>query len=175
MKDHGRIAIAGDWHANTAWARKMIDHAKEQGATAIIHLGDFGWNYPRFFVADMPRMLRRAGLVCYWVDGNHEDFPRLQAYPIGPGGLRKVAASLFHLPRGHRFPLGGVRFLACGGAVSVDRHRRVEGHTWWPQETITAQDIAACEHGGKTDVLLSHDCPAGVDIPHLDKTDHFFP
>lgn len=175
MRDHGRIAFSGDWHANTVWAHKMIDYARDEQADAIVHLGDFGWQFARFFVQTMAGMLRRAKLPLYFVDGNHENFDRLLAFPLQPDGLRKVADNLFHLPRGHRFTWGGVRFLACGGAVSVDRHRRVEGRSWWPQETITCADIAACEQGGPADVLLAHDCPAGVEIPYLHKTRHFFP
>lgn len=175
MREHRRIAFAGDWHANTPWAHKMIEYAKEHEADAIVQLGDFGWNFARFFVSTMQGMLRRANLPCYFVDGNHEEFPKLLAFPLQPDGLRKISANLFHLPRGHRFTWDGLRFLACGGAVSVDRHRRIEGRSWWRQETISEQDMAVCEDGGQCDVLLAHDCPAGVDIPDLHKTEHYFP
>lgn len=175
MKQHQRIAFAGDWHANTRWACTMIEHAKDLGAECIVHLGDYGMRYARDFRQSIQRALYRTGLNLYFLDGNHEDFARLYDFPLTADGTRKVSARVFHLPRGHRFTWGGLRFLACGGAVSVDRHRRVEGTSWWPEEQVTAADIARCEEGGLTDVLLSHDCPTGIDIPHLDKTSGFFP
>lgn len=175
MKQHRRIAFAGDWHANTRWACTMIEHAKEQGADCVVHLGDYGYSFTRSFLKDIQAALYRTKMTLYFVDGNHEDFDRLHAFPLAADGTRKVSARVFHLPRGHRFQWAGLRFLACGGGVSVDRHRRAEGKSWWPQEEITADDIARCESDGHTDVLLSHDCPAGVDIPFLGKTEFHFP
>lgn len=175
MQEHERIAFAGDWHANTGWARRAVAHAKDQGAQAMVHLGDYGWNYMNFFIRDMESMLRKAGLSLYFVDGNHEDFTRLHSFPLQPDGLRKISARVFHLPRGLRWSWGGVSFLACGGGVSVDRHRRVEGRSWWPEEQLSPADIQACQLAGQADVLISHDCPAGVPIPNLDKTAHWFP
>lgn len=169
------MAFAGDWHANTEWARRMIGYSKKHGAEVIIHLGDFGWRFQQSFVAEVQQSLRRTGLRLYFIDGNHEDFPKLQSFSLTGDGTRKLAPNLFHLPRGHRFTVHGLRMLACGGGVSVDKHRRVPGQSWWPDEQITAADIAACENGGAADVLLTHDCPAGVDIPHLEKTSPYFP
>jgi len=175
MQDYRRVAFAGDWHANTPWATRMIEYSKALGAEAIFHLGDFGWNYSRPYVAEIQRSLRATGQKLFFVDGNHEDFTRLHAFPLAADGTRQLTPNLFHLPRGHRFTLDGIDVLCCGGAVSVDRHRRVAGQSWWPQEQITAQDIAACESGGRAHLLLAHDCPSGVEIPHLDKSGAFFP
>lgn len=179
MREFRRIAFAGDWHANTRFARRMITHAWDQGADCIIHLGDYGWDYSRWFINTIESMLYRTGLELFFIDGNHENFDRLYQFPIQPDGTRKISKRVHHLPRGHRFTWGGVRFLACGGGVSVDRDRpvnpRVEGVSWWPQEEITSQEHHLCETGGPTDVLLSHDCPALVPIPDLDKTAHLFP
>ena len=170
-----RLAFAGDWHANTQWATRMIRHSADEGAQAILHLGDFGMRFMRSYVQDVNKALRDTGLSLYFVDGNHEDFPKLRSFPLLGDGTRQLASHLFHLPRGYRFTIDGVGFLACGGGVSVDKHRRAEGQSWWPEEQISAADIGTCENGGRTHVLLAHDCPAGVEIPHLDKTSPMFP
>jgi hypothetical protein len=58
----GRIAVAGDWHGNTAWAvravRRMAALLPRDGPRVIVHLGDFGiWPGP-----EGPRgAARRAG------------------------------------------------------------------------------------------------------------------
>jgi hypothetical protein len=39
---------------------------------------------------------------------------------------------------------------------------RREGETWWPEETITDEDVAACLRGWGSDhpdILVSHDVP----------------
>lgn len=175
MKQHTRIAFAGDWHANTHWARQMVDYAAQREAECIVHLGDYGWQYMHAFVKDMQHMLRRAGLHAYVIDGNHEDFTKLWNFPLQPDGTRKISPNVHYLPRGYRFDWDGLRFMACGGAVSVDKHLRSENLSWWPQEQITDEDVRTCAQGGPVDVLLTHDCPTGVDIPYLDKASPYFP
>jgi hypothetical protein len=70
---------------------------------------------------------------------------------------------------------GDVRWLALGGAHSVDRPWREPGTSWWHEETITDLDVARAVAGGPADVLVSHDCPSGVDIPGLADTAHLWP
>jgi hypothetical protein len=170
-----RIAFAGDWHANTRWALGAVDHAARQGATVIVHVGDFGYDYEASFVRRLDRALTSAGIQLLFVDGNHENFPVLLRYPVRSHGLRQVAGSIWHLPRGFRWTWGTTTLLALGGAHSVDRPWREPGRSWWSGETITDTDIAVAVSGGPVDVLISHDCPAGVDIPGLEETAHLWP
>lgn len=164
-----RIAFAGDWHMNAAWAVKAIDYAKSRGADAIVHLGDYGYTFDRDFLEGVEQQLERCGLELGFVDGNHESFPYLHGYPVDPAtGGRRITPHVAHLPRGYRWEWGGVRFLAMGGAYSVDRRHRTAGVSWWPEETITPRQIADAAGAGTADVLISHDCPAGVAIPGID-------
>ncbi|MET7393783.1 metallophosphoesterase [Dactylosporangium sp. NPDC005572] len=169
--DPQRVAFAGDWHANTRWAVTAIDYAKQQGADIIVHVGDFGYDFPATFLRNVTKALARAGLHLWFVDGNHEDFDLLSRYPIRGNGLREVTDRIWHIPRGHRWEWAGTSFLGCGGAHSVDRPWREPGVSWWRQETITEEDAARCVAGGPVDVLVAHDCPAGVMIPGVDDRD----
>lgn len=170
-----RIAFAGDWHANTAWAVAAVEHATERGAEVIVHLGDFGYDFRAEFVGGVDRALRKAGVPLLFVDGNHEDFPTLLRYPVHGNGLRRLTDHLWHLPRGLRWQWSGVRLMALGGAHSVDRLWRTAGVSWWREETITAGEAARATAGGPVDVLVCHDCPAGVDIPGLAESAHLWP
>lgn len=161
-----RIAFAGDWHENGAWAAQAIRHAQDQHADVIVQLGDFGYSYSRRFLDQVTTAAGDTPVL--FVDGNHECFPKLLAYPVGPNGLRQVTDRIWHLPRGFRWQWAGTRFLALGGAYSVDRPYRVPGVSWWPRETIGRADTARAGQGGPVDVLISHDCPAGVTIPGID-------
>lgn len=167
LAEPGRIAVAGDWHGNLSWSVAAVEHAAEAGADVIVHLGDFGYEFRATFITGLDRALRSAGLPLLFVDGNHECFPVLDRYPIRPSGLRQVSDTIWHLPRGFRWTWAGLRFLACGGAHSVDRPWRVPGASWWAGEWITDADVQRCAAGGPADVLISHDCPTGVDIPGL--------
>ena len=137
-----RVAFAGDWHMNAAWAGRAIRYAHDLGAQHIVHLGDFGFTFQQRFLDEVDSTLRACGLRLWFVDGNHESFPWLD-----------------------------VRFLAMGGAYSVDRAGRLPGRSWWPEETITRRQQMRAGSAGKTDVLVAHDCPAKVVIPGIDDVD----
>lgn len=143
-----KVAFAGDWHGNWIWARHAISYASDQGAETIIHLGDYGYDFTRTFLDSIEAALRRTNLTLQFVDGNHEDFTRLYSWSVGDDGRREISPRVHHLPRGFRWELDGIRFLALGGAFSVDRRRRVLGESWWIEETITNEQIQAASSGG---------------------------
>jgi predicted phosphodiesterase len=163
-----RIAFVGDLHMNAQWARRAIRHAAERGAEVIVHLGDFGYTFDAKYMRVLNRTLSETGVPLLFVDGNHECFTTLLRYPIRDNGLRQLTDWVWHLPRGFRWTWDGVRFLALGGAHSVDRPYRVPGTSWWSEETIGRGDVARVMQGGPADVLISHDCPVGVTIPGID-------
>jgi hypothetical protein len=172
LREPARIAFCGDWHMNGRWAAYAIGHAAALGAEMIIHLGDFGFTFTASFMHQVDTALAEADLPLLFVDGNHDDHEMLADYPIGENGLRRLADRVWHLPRGFRWQWAGVRYLALGGAHSVDRRWRTPGLDWWAGETIGRGDIARVLAGGPADVLVSHDCPAGVVIPGIDDRLH---
>ncbi len=57
------------------------------------------------------------------VDGNHENFDRLEAFPevdYRGGRAHQIRESVFHLMRGHIFEIGGKSIWTFGGARSHD-------------------------------------------------------
>lgn len=171
-----KIAFAGDWHANMSWARTAIEYAADQGAEVLVHTGDFGYTFNPRFVTSVSVTAAMWNLPVLFVDGNHENFPWLLRQRVGENGLRQLAPMLWHIPRGFRWTWGGVRFLGLGGAHSVDGiWRRKSGDLWFKEECITTAQAYEVSAAGETDVLISHDCPAGVDIPGLDDDAHLFP
>lgn len=166
-----RVAYCGDWHMNAAWASRAIGYAAAHGADVAIHLGDYGYTFDTGFMAAVDEALDAAGIGLLFVDGNHEDFTTLLAYPLGADGLRQLTDRVWHLPRGFRWQWAGRTYLALGGAHSVDRPWRRPGISWWREETISTQDAVRAARGGPADVLVSHDCPHGVPIPGLGPPD----
>lgn len=164
-----KIAFAGDWHANTRWGARMVKYAAKHGAEAIVHVGDFGFHFTNEYMNTLNEEALERNIQIYFVDGNHEDFNKLYEFKLNDEGVRQMHTNITHLPRGYRWTWNGTKFMAMGGAFSIDRLHRVEGYTWWPQETITDADMGNAIAGGLADVVISHDCPSHATIPGLTK------
>jgi hypothetical protein len=171
MIEPGRIVVAGDWHANTRWAEHVIAKAgellKDEALKIILHLGDFGiWRDAEGYIDRVSRALEDAGVVIWFIDGNHEDFPFLKILRGDRWGIASIDRlwRIFHIPRGQRWYWYDKTWLAIGGAVSVDRACRTEGTSWFPEEAITEEQATRAIADGHADVLVSHDCPSGVPI-----------
>lgn len=163
-----RVAICGDWHGNRGWAR-MISRALPYLApdvTTLLHLGDW-WMPPNvvdeiFAETNVDRLLV--------VVGNHEDYGQLTPLlDTHPGEAVQVSTLTWILPRPARLTIGGRSVLALGGASSVDRESRQEGLTWWPDEAITDEHVAAAIAGGPADLMLTHESPAGTPVRPVQK------
>lgn len=103
-----------------------------------------------------------------FIDGNHENFPRLDSYPEEQkfcGLVNRIRGNIFRLrQRGHIYEILGKKLLCFGGAVSFDQGRRKEGLSWWPQERSDDGDYISCINslaavGRKVDYVLTHISP----------------
>lgn len=158
-----RVAVCGDWHGNHGWActiARVLPYLASD-VTTLLHLGD--WGMPEaeideiFADTDIDRILVTVG--------NHERFDEIS--PLlheHPGHAVRVSKLTWFLPRPARLTIGGRRVLSLGGAASVDRQSRIEGLTWWPEEAITDEHIAAAIAGGPADLMLTHEGPAGTPV-----------
>lgn len=161
------LAVAGDWHGNTQWALSAIEYASNHGADAIIQVGDFGFwtagKHTEHYLARVEEMLQDCGVLLYWLDGNHEDHTRRAEF--NDPAERPLTT---YLPRGTRWEWWGKKWMAVGGAFSIDRYLRKEGVGWWPEELLTDEEVElACSPPHGLDVILTHDCPRGVNIPGI--------
>ena len=165
-----RIGVAGDWHGNAAWAtravRQICARLLPDGARVILQLGDFGiWpgRDGQDYLSRLDAELAAGGAELWFVEGNHEDFTQLARLRPGPDGREQVTDRIWHLPRGYRWCWHGRDWLALGGAVSLDRAGRTAGVDWWPEEEITRRQADRIIDGGLADVMVTHECPAGVE------------
>ena len=178
-----KIILAGDFHGNLFHAEQVFHHAQGKGAEAIVQLGDFGfgWEFTRSgackFTEQIGEMAAQHGVPLYWIDGNHENFDLLEQTLAGltpqADGTYRLSADpvgVFYIPRGTVLEWDGQRILCCGGAVSIDKGRRRQGVSWWPQEPIGDSDVEKCFEAGPADILLTHDFPMECNIVdrHLD-------
>jgi hypothetical protein len=163
----GKVIIAGDWHGNSRWAASVVRATPKlldgEPARIILQLGDFGY-WPRSgtgadYLNELEAACREHDVNIWWIDGNHEDHESLKQHdPSRWPHLR-------YLQRGTRWEWHNRTWLALGGAVSVDKTARREGVSWFPEEAITASQAVSVAAEGHADVMLTHDCPAGISLP----------
>jgi Icc-related predicted phosphoesterase len=179
----GRVVVAGDWHGNTAWARRVVEQTAAIGVDTILQVGDLGVLWPgdvaNAFAFKLQRELDRHGVRLVFVDGNHDNHTALRALPRDTAGFGVITAKtkgggrlnlIRWAPRGHRWTWPGsngrqIRFGALGGAFSIDHRYRRAGRDWWPGiEEVEPQDLDTLGPE-PLDVLVAHDCPAGAEPP----------
>ena len=156
MIEPERVLVVGDLHGNTAYAKKVVDHAAG-AADAIVQVGDFGvgWRGSDRFLDALEARLAAAGVHLYWLDGNHDHLT--DDYTDRP--------HITYLPRGTRWTWWGQTWMALGGATSIDRLSRMPGTEWWPEEALTDGDVEYASRPGHVDVLVCHDAPYGANVP----------
>lgn len=164
--------MAGDWHGYRKPALRAVDQAAAALRHApkpwmILHVGDLGITATtggQWFLTQLSAALQAHDMTLWFVDGNHDNHAKLSRIgarvPAGRGV--PLADRIWHIRRGERWDWHGRTWLALGGAVSVDRIDLLEGVNWWPEEEITPELAEAVTAAGRADVLISHDCPAGV-------------
>ncbi|WP_251443306.1 metallophosphoesterase [Microbacterium sp. USTB-Y] len=158
-----RVAVVGDLHGNVGWAQVLARTLPSLApdVTTMLQLGD--WQMPP---AETDEVFAETGIERIYVTlGNHDRWneitPLLNRHP---GAAVRVSKMTWLLPRPARLTIGGRRVLSVGGAASVDRESRIEGLTWWPDEAITDEHVAAAIAGGSADLMLTHESPAGTPV-----------
>lgn len=165
------IFITGDMHGEMGVDKLLPANFDDRGLTRddyVIVLGDFGF----------PWVAGEGDKDKYWldwfelrpwtllfIDGNHENFDALGAYPVEGrlgGTVHRLRENVFHLQRGQVYEIDGRAFFAMGGAYSIDKAWRTPGLDWWPGEVPGAEERACAsrrvEEVGRVDYVLSH-CP----------------
>lgn len=168
-----KILVAGDTHGEAGWIRWLCRKAVERDCDRILQVGDFGfWEHRgngRVFLEKVQATLEDHDLDLYWIDGNHENHTLLRSqYVTGLEQMNEIRPRIHYIPRGHAWDWNGVSFLGLGGAKSIDKEYRTLGDSWWAEELITEVEVArTIENLGDeyVNVMVTHDCPLGVDIP----------
>lgn len=166
------IYITGDTHGSIS---KLIEFQEGKELTKndyVIVAGDFGLVWSNSDAEMYQReLLDNAKFTTLFVDGNHENFNLLNNFPVVKfmgGKAHKISNSIYHLMRGEVFEIDGKKIFCMGGAVSVDKAKRVKGVSWWSEELPNGKDFnRAIENllgcGNEVDYVVSHSAPLGVE------------
>lgn len=168
------IYITGDCHRNFQRfnTRAFPEQKKMTKKDHVIICGDFGGVWSKDAESKEETMLMDwldcKSFTTLFVDGNHENFDRLNAYPVEEwhgGKVHKIRPSVIHLMRGQVFEIDGKSIFAFGGAGSHDidggilelddpdfkrkkkrldqgwRPYRVNHVSWWQQELPSEEEM----------------------------------
>ena len=143
-----KFILSGDTHG-TFDLDKIITFFQKQNTTYtkedyLIICGDTGiCGYSETEETKVRHILRNLPVTTLFIDGNHEDFEKLNAFPVEKwhgGNVHFIEKDIIHLMRGQIFNLGGITFFTFGGAYSPDRRYREEGISWFPEELPSRQE-----------------------------------
>lgn len=170
------IYVTGDTHGSFARVKDCIDIVRRKGGQYLIILGDFGliWEVSDRGIHKesrrnciLSKYAEARGVQVLFIDGNHENFNRLLAFPkVDKFGavVGQIEENIFHLQRGYVYTVENNQIFTMGGGISIDKNQRQENVSWWPQEmqSKAEQDRAldtldACNW--KVDYILTHSAP----------------
>lgn len=116
------------------------------------------------------RFLSEQPYTTLFLDGNHENFDRLLAYPMKDfhgGRASQIHDTVWYLRRGEIFNLCGKSCFVLGGAQSIDMIWRTPGQSWWPQEVPSHEDYKNAQknlrkYNDAVDFVFTHTCPESI-------------
>ncbi len=144
MLSGNRITLIGDVHGKVERYLSIVSGMSEPS----VQLGDMGLGDAYLAPpagADLPALDHHR-----FLRGNHDapDLCRRHPNYLGDFG--------FNEPTG---------MFWVGGAFSVDRERRLESKSWWPDEELTMEQwerLVAEYERSKPELVISHECPGSV-------------
>ena len=141
---NANFRIIGDVHGHYGHYHRLLRKAQ-----FTVQIGDFGFEYTTLLAVDARRHRVLAG--------NHDNYDEVENWPHFLGDYRVHSVTGF----------GDVFFIR--GGLSIDRHLRTEGVSWWTNEELSMADCYAAltEYTRiKPTFVVSHECPVSI-IPHV--------
>ncbi|WP_155849842.1 metallophosphoesterase family protein [Arthrobacter sp. H41] len=115
------LAVFGDWHGHLGWALGAIDAAERAGVRTLLHVGDFGLDFPgpqrSRYESKLSRRLAASNLQILVSPGNHDNWSTIQKLPVLEDGTAQFTEQIRILPRGSRTTVHGLVIGALGGRL----------------------------------------------------------
>jgi len=164
------VYFTGDIHGVPWKIVKFVNRMSLTNNDTIVILGDVGANY---FLDErdtaMKCILDKLCVDILCIHGNHEIRPaNIQSYKLQDWNNGKVWCEENHphlkfAKDGEIYHIDDRRYIAIGGAYSVDKYyRQARGFGWWSDEQPSDEIKAYVEKQldtGAFDTILSHTCP----------------
>jgi len=152
----------GDWHGDLTYALNSLErvYQKFPHVDVYYHVGDFGvWPRGEWYLDEISSSLSAAGKTMIVTGGNHEWWDKWDEWCEDGTPYGYEGTNLIFLPKFYMWTQAGVSFMSVGGASSIDRDRRVQGSSWWPQEEISPETVNKILQmpALTTDILITHE------------------
>lgn len=153
-------------------------HQFHQNFDTLMICGDFGYIFRGDEDEDkfLDYIEKEANFDIIFVDGNHENFPKIYSYPIeqwNNGKVHRIRNNIRHLMRGEIYTINSKTFFVFGGGYSIDKERRLDYEKvygrkiWWEEEFPTKQEIDNAyknleKYNWKVNYIITHSAPTNV-------------
>ena len=168
------IFVTGDCHGNFKRFEPQIFIEQEEMSKEdyVIICGDFGGIWAQDDDDPLENLnmlfLEDRNFTILFIDGNHENFDRLDTYPVEEwhgGKVHKIRNNVIHLMRGQVYKIDGKKIFTFGGASSHDieggilefndpdfkekseiikknnQHYRINHYSWWERELASEEEM----------------------------------
>ncbi len=164
-----QIFITGDTHGDfKRFSSKNFSEGKDLTKDDyVIILGDFGLLWENNYSPKeqyWTNWLSEKPWTTLFLDGNHENFNRLDKLPtinMFNDEVGKVSNSIYHLKRGRVYTIDDKAFFTMGGGFSIDKQYRTENISWWAREMPSKEEYDLGFKSlkeNKVDYVLTHTC-----------------
>jgi predicted phosphodiesterase len=158
------VFVTGDTHGDPNRLNKNDLKFLNEGDTLIV-CGDFGfiWDKSRAEEKILKSLSKRKYNICF-IDGTHENFDLLNAYPLtmwNGGKVHQISDNIYHLMRGQIFEIDGLKIFTMGGGESPDLDARIDENPWLKYEIPSKEELLEGANN-----LEKHDCKIDVIITH---------
>ena len=165
------IYLSADWHLTKEDISNIESLKTLKMDDIVIVLGDLTNDWSKiennFWFVDY---IERYNVQFLFIDGNHEDFKKINELPIQYwNGIKvhQLGRNVFHILRGQAFLLEGKRFWVMGGGFSglsyIERHKDIWQEEEKPSYLEYEQGLEALKkYNGKIDYILTHTPPLRV-------------
>ena len=134
-----KTAIIGDVHGRTDMYVQMVVDYKQS-----IQVGDMGVGFTGTILPVMDNHR--------FINGNHDNPKLCSQHPNW-------------IPYGKVETINDQTWFFMGGALSIDKHLRTPGVSWWPEEELNYNQLNRMINiyeTAKPDVVITHDCPDSI-------------
>lgn len=170
------VFYTGDTHGETRKIKHFILLNNLEPGDIIVILGDAGLNYYGNDKGDLSRKknIGKYGqfvITIFCIHGNHEMRPETidtykeMEWHRGSVYYEEEFPNILFAKDGEIYDLDGQSHIALGGAYSVDKFYRLQGHgKWFPDEQPSDEIKARVKNkldsvNWNVDIVLSHTCP----------------
>jgi len=179
------ILFSGDFHAGSRGELDLITketllsvYSEEiyKGIKYHIILGDGGFGWQQNTENDKRNydILSKRPFLVLCVQGNHEPIYGMKNVEEKDISLGETVLMInknpfvAYLKRGKVYMIDSIKFLVLGGALSIDKYRRIENKTWWKNEYWSKKEkddlFKLLETDNTFDCVISHTGPWHINV-----------